>query len=261
MSVELHAVSVRIGTAQILEDITATVEGGHLVGLLGPNGSGKSTLLRTIWHALTPSQGVVLLDGTDVAGLSTREIARRVAVLLRDDGTDARATVRDVVETGRLPHRRLLGADEDPHDRVGEALDAAGVTDLADRRIDTLSGGQRQRVLAARTLAQTTPVVLLDEPTNHLDLAAQHDLLGLFRGLGVTVIAALHDLNLAAAYCDRLLLLDAGRLVAAGGPDEVLTPELIGDVFGVAAAITINPLTGTRAVLLGPRPITESTPA
>jgi iron complex transport system ATP-binding protein len=260
MSVDLDAVSVRIGPAQILEDITATVGEGQMVGLLGPNGSGKSTLLRTIWHALAPSQGTVFIDGTDVAGLPTRELARRVGVLMQDDSTDARYTVREVVETGRLPHRRLLGADEDPRDRVGEALAAAGVTGLADRRIDTLSGGQRQRVLAARTLAQATPLVLLDEPTNHLDLAAQHDLLGLFRGLSVTVVAALHDLNLAAAYCDRLHLLDQGRLVASGGPDEVLTPELIGDVFGVAAAVTTNPLTGTRAIHLGPRPITESTP-
>ncbi|MGP5008600.1 ABC transporter ATP-binding protein [Brachybacterium tyrofermentans] len=260
MSVELDAISVRIGAAQILEGITDTVTDGAMVGLLGPNGSGKSTLLRTIWHALAPSHGAVLIDGTDVAGLPTRELARRVGVLMQDDGTDARHTVREVVETGRLPHRRLLGADEDPRDRVGEALAAAGVTHLADRRIDTLSGGQRQRVLAARTLAQTTPLVLLDEPTNHLDLAAQHDLLGLFRRLSVTVIAALHDLNLAAVYCDRLHLLDQGRLVASGNPDEVLTPEIIGDVFGVAAAVTTNPLTGTRAIHLGPRLITESTP-
>ncbi|GIT81455.1 ABC transporter ATP-binding protein [Leifsonia sp. LS1] len=260
MSLEVNRLTVRLGGQAVLDEVVLTVRDGAMVGLLGPNGSGKSTLLRALWRALVPECGAVLVDGADVAGLPTREVARRIGVLMQDDGTDPRYTVREVVETGRLPHRRMLGADDTPGDPIGDALHKAGVEEFADRRIDTLSGGQRQRVLAARTLAQATPVVLLDEPTNHLDLAAQHELLALFRRLGVTVVTALHDLNLAAAYCDELHLLDAGRLVASGTPDEVLTPERIGAVFGVAAAITTNPLTGTRAVHLGPRPVTESTP-
>ncbi|MFI2651094.1 ABC transporter ATP-binding protein [Micromonospora fulviviridis] len=254
MSVTAQDVSVRLAGQMILHDLNFEVPEGAMVGLLGPNGSGKSTLLRTLWHALAPSAGAVLVDGDDVAGLSTRELARRIGVLMQDDGTDPRYTVREVVETGRLPHRSLLGADDSPGDPVGAALAEAGVAEFVGRRIDTLSGGQRQRVLAARTLAQATPVVLLDEPTNHLDLAAQLELLELFRRRGGTVIAALHDLNLAAAYCNRLHLLDRGRLVASGPPEQVLTPELIGRVFGVAAAITTNPLTGTRAVHIGSRP-------
>lgn len=259
MSLDVNGITVRLGGQNVLTEVALSVPDGAMVGLLGPNGSGKSTLLRALWHALAPERGAVLVDGADVAALPTREVARRIGVLTQDDGTDARYTVRQVVETGRLPHRRLLGADDTPGDPVGEALRRAGAVEFADRRIDTLSGGQRQRVLAARTLAQATPVVLLDEPTNHLDLAAQHDLLALFRRLRITVVAALHDLNLAATYCDELHLLDAGRLVASGTPDDVLTPERIGAVFGVAAAITTNPLTGTRAVHLGPRHETGST--
>ncbi len=253
MSVQVDHVEVRLAGQTILHDLSLDVADGAMVGLLGPNGSGKSTLLRTLWHALPPAAGAVLIDGENVAELSARERAHRIGVLMQDDGTDPRYTVREVVETGRLPHRSLLGADEDPGDPVGEALAQAGVAEFADRRIDTLSGGQRQRVLAARTLAQATPVVLLDEPTNHLDLAAQLELLELFRHRGGTVIAALHDLNLAAAYCDRLHLLNQGGVVASGTPDEVLTPERIGAVFGVAAAVGTNPLTGARAIHIGPR--------
>lgn len=260
MSLDVTGVTVRLGGQTALHDVTLTVADGTMVGLLGPNGSGKSTLLRTLWHALPPERGAVLVDGADVAGLPTREVARRIGVLMQDDDTDPRYTAREVVATGRLPHRRLLGADDAPGDPVGDALRTAGADEFADRRIESLSGGQRQRVLAARTLAQATPIVLLDEPTNHLDLAAQHDLLALFRRLDVTVVAALHDLNLAAAYCDRLHLLDRGRLVASGTPEEVLTAGRIGAVFGVSAAITVNPLTGSRAVHLGPRPVTEGTP-
>lgn len=253
MSLTTRELSVRLAGQTILHDLDLEVSDGTMVGLLGPNGSGKSTLLRTLWHALPPASGVVIIDGDAVAGLSTRALARRLGVLMQDDGTDPRYTVREVVETGRLPHRSLLGADEDPGDPVGAALDEAGVAEFADRRIDTLSGGQRQRVLAARTLAQGTPLVLLDEPTNHLDLAAQLELLELFRHRGGTVIAALHDLNLAAAYCDRLHLLDRGHLVASGTPDEVLTPARIGAVFGVDAAVATNPLTRRLAIHIGPR--------
>jgi len=259
MILDIKHLDVSLSGQTILDDITLNVADRTMVGLLGPNGSGKSTLLRTLWRALLPDGGAVLIDGADIAKMPTLEIARRVGVLMQDDGTDPRYTAKEVVETGRLPHRSLFGADRDPDDPVAEALSAAGAGQFADRRIDTLSGGQRQRVLAARTLAQGTPVVLLDEPTNHLDLAAQLELLELFRCRGITVIAALHDLNLAAAYCDRLHLLDRGLLVASGTPEQVLAPELIGAVFGVAAAVTTNPLTGTRAVHIGPRHNTEGT--
>lgn len=260
MRIQATKLSVRLSGQTILREISLAVPDGAMVGLLGANGSGKSTLLRTLWRALSPSGGVVFLNGGNISGLSTRDIARQLAVLMQDDGTDSRYSVREVVETGRLPHRKLLGADTASGDPVSDALDQAGISELAQRRIDTLSGGQRQRVFAARTLAQDTPVVLLDEPTNHLDLAAALDLLELFRHRGGTVIAALHDLNLAAAYCDRLHLLDRGRLVASGTPDQVLTPDLIGQVFGVRAAITTNPLTGTRAVHIGPRSTAEGNP-
>lgn len=263
-AVAAEGIRLELGGRPVLDDVTLLAPAGRMTGLLGPNGSGKSTLLRTLWHQLNPSIGAVLIGGLDVAGLSVREIARLVAVLGQDDGTDPGLTVRETVGTGRLPHRTLWGGDPAADTSVDRALSAAAVVDLADRRLDTLSGGQRQRVRAARTLAQDTPVILLDEPTNHLDLAAQHDLLHLFRGRcrgdGDTVVVALHDLALAATYCDRLVVLAAGRVVASGPPDDVLTADLVEQVFGVAAAITTNPLTGTRAVHTGRRLTSEDTP-
>ena len=241
------------GAQQILDDVSLSVDTGEMVGIIGPNGCGKSTLLQALWRSLPTESGAVLINGTDIRSRSAKELAQEIAVLMQDDATDQRYTVRETVATARLSHRSLFGVDPDGEASIDQALDTAGVAAFAERRINTLSGGQRQRVFAARTLAQSAPVVLLDEPTNHLDLAAQLSLLDLFRRHGVTVVAALHDLNLAAAYCDRLVVLAQGRVVAHGRPEAVLTVEIIRSVFGVDAALTTNPLTGTRAIHIGPR--------
>lgn len=223
----------------ILDGVALAPETGSTVGVLGPNGSGKSTLLRLLAGLLTPTSGIVTLDGTPLAELPRRTVARRLAVVEQQSYTQVELTVEDVVRLGRVPHRRAwtpVSADDER--AVRAALERTGLADRAGRLWHTLSGGERQRVQIARALAQEPRELLLDEPTNHLDIHHQLDLLALITALPVTAVVALHDLNLAAMYCDRVLVLSAGRVVAGGTPDDVLTAELIAEVYGVRAAVS-----------------------
>lgn len=207
---------------------------GEVVGLIGPNGSGKTTFLRTLYAALRPRAGLVTIDDEPVTTLRGAELARRVAVVAQETPSDLPVTVADMVLLGRAPHRSALAAFRREDRRaVAAALTRVGARHLADRRYGTLSGGEKQRVLVARTLAQQADHLLLDEPTNHLDIGYQHELLRMVGRLGVTTVVVLHDLNLAARYCTRLVLLDGGRLVVAGTPDEVLTPETLHRIYGI----------------------------
>ncbi|WP_156759185.1 ABC transporter ATP-binding protein [Microbacterium karelineae] len=234
MRVDFDDVTVALGGSDVVRGASASVEAGAIVGLVGPNGSGKSSLLRTLYRAAAPRRGVVRVDGRDVRGLGGRELARTVAVMLQDAPTDFDLSVEETVLLGRAPHHASFGRDTSEDLRiVDEAMARTGIRELADRMVTTLSGGQRQRVMLARALAQQTPVLVLDEPSNHLDISHQHDLMSTVRGLGCTVIAALHDLNLAAQYCDGIVVLAGGEVVAAGTADRVLTPALIRSVFGV----------------------------
>ncbi|MFE2750581.1 ABC transporter ATP-binding protein [Actinosynnema sp. NPDC059335] len=231
--------------ARILDGIDLVAEPGSVTGLVGPNGSGKSTLLRCLYRALRPSVGTVLLGDEEVRRLKARQVGRRVAVVAQDHDLDNDFSVRETVAMGRTPHQGLLDREGTADHEIAErSLERVGMAWAAHRRFATLSGGERQRVLLARALTQQAPVLLLDEPTNHLDIGAQLELLDLVRDLGLTTVAALHDLDHATAYCDRLVLLDAGRVVAAGTPGDVLTAERVTTVFGVRGAIVPHPLTG-----------------
>jgi iron complex transport system ATP-binding protein len=251
MRVDLTGIGVQIEARTIVSGIDLRVEPGTFLAIVGPNGSGKSTVLRTVYRALRPTAGVVLLDGDDTWRLRAREAARRRAVVTQHQATGPDFTVLEVVAMGRNPHKGWLDRESRAdRDIVAGALDRVGVADLARRRFATLSGGERQRVLLARALAQRAPLVVLDEPTNHLDVRAQLELLDLVRDLGVTTLAALHDLDHAASFADRVAVLDAGRIVATGPPLDVLTPDLIADVFGVRAHIGPHPLTGRPHIAL-----------
>lgn len=245
MRLDLHGVGVRIDTTPIVSDVDLRVEPGELVALVGPNGSGKSTLLRTVYRALRPTTGVVLLGGDDTWRLNGRQAARRRAVVTQHQSISAEFTAAEVAAMGRDPHHgpwsRAGAADRRI---VTEAMQRVGIAWAAGRRFGTLSGGERQRVLLARALAQQAPLVVLDEPTNHLDVHAQLDLLDVVRGLGVSVLAALHDLDQAAANADRIVVLQRGRVAAAGPTLDVLRPDLIEEVFGVRAHIGPHPLDG-----------------
>ncbi|MEU1880771.1 ABC transporter ATP-binding protein [Streptosporangium sp. NPDC020072] len=247
----VREVSVRIGGRDLVRAVTFEVAPGEVLGLAGPNGAGKSTLLRTLYRVLRPTAGQVLLDGHDVWRMPGRWLARRLAAVLQDGGGDFGLSVHDVVSMGRTPHKRAFDGDS-PADRaiVAEALERLDVADLAHAPFDRLSGGEKQRVLIARALAQRPEVMVLDEPTNHLDLRHQLDALRLVRGLGITAVIALHDLNLAAAFCDRLCVMDGGAVVALGTPREVLTPELLRDVYRVDAEVGAHPRTGVPQVTL-----------
>lgn len=238
MKVEFDNVTVTLGGRDVVQDASVTVESGSVVGLVGPNGSGKSSLLRTLYRAINPREGTVRVEGQDVRALTGRQAARAVAVMLQDPPTDFDLTVEETVMLGRAPHHATFGRDTPGDLRiVDDAMARTEITGLADRMVATLSGGQRQRVMLARALAQQTPVLVLDEPSNHLDISHQHELMSTVRNMGCTVIAALHDLNLTAQYCDSVVVLAAGRVVAVGPPAHVLTPELIRTTFGVDARI------------------------
>ncbi|MFI0260168.1 ABC transporter ATP-binding protein [Streptomyces sp. NPDC017056] len=226
---------------------------GETVGLVGPNGSGKTTLLRCVYGTLAPTHGRITLDGRDLAGFSAKERARRVATVPQDGSGAFELTVREIVAMGRSPHKRFWETDSAADAALADqALEWVGVAELRNRSFTALSGGERQRVLVARALVQQPSLLVLDEPTNHLDIRYQLDVLSLVAGLGTSTLLALHDLNLAAYYCDRLYVLRAGRVVAHGTPHEILTPELLADVYGVAAEVGVHPVTGAPTVVYLP---------
>ncbi len=241
-------VTVRAGSATLVDDADFTAPVGALTALLGPNGAGQSTLLRAVAGIERPAAGTVRFDGDDLLALPRRERARRLALVEQEAATELPLTVRSVVGLGRTPHESFLGGrDPDAAQTIDDAMQTAGVAGFADREFTSLSGGERQRVMLARVLAQQPRILLLDEPTNHLDVSAQLevlDLLGELAAAGTTVVAALHDLTLAAAHADAVVVMSHGRVVASGPTAKTLTPKLVREVYGVDARWIDNPLTG-----------------
>ncbi|WP_433406425.1 ABC transporter ATP-binding protein [Streptomyces sp. CA-146814] len=250
MRIDIDALTVEIAGARLVDEVTLGAAEGQFVGLVGPNGSGKSTLLRCVYRALRPSAGAVRVGGEDLHAVSAREGARRLAALPQEAGAEFDFTVAEVVAMGRMPHQGPMArtTDED-RSRCVDALAGVGAAHLAERGFLTLSGGEKQRVLIARALAQEPRVLVLDEPTNHLDIAHQLEILALVRASGLTVLTALHDLNLAALHCDLVHVIDGGRIVASGAPYDVLTTELLAEVFGVRAHRVAHPETGALQLL------------
>jgi iron complex transport system ATP-binding protein len=241
----------------VVRDLDLDVPAGRVTIVVGPNACGKSTLLRSLGRLLKPTAGAVLLDGRELRELPTREIARRIGVLPQSPVPPEGITVADLVGRGRQPHQRWWrqwsGEDEES---VRAAMERTDITDLADRFVDELSGGQRQRVWIAMALAQGTGILLLDEPTTFLDIAHQVEVLDLIRELnrrqGRTVVAVLHDLNQACRYADHLVAMREGRVVAQGTPAEVVTSELVREVFGLECVVVPCPVTGCPMIVPGP---------
>ena len=241
---------------KIVDGASLVLESGECVGLIGPNGSGKSTLLRMLYRALKPTHGDVLLLDQNISVIPERQFARQVAVLTQESTPGFDTTVTELVMMGRIPHQSKWSPDSvHDHAIVREALQQVGALQLSGRSLADLSGGEKQRVLLARALAQQPKVLLLDEPTNHLDIRYQLEVMGLLKRQRLSSIVALHDLNIAAHYCDRLVLMDQGRIVAEGKPAQVLTPTTIQAVYGVAAEIDTHPATGRPRISFIPNAV------
>jgi iron complex transport system ATP-binding protein len=247
-------VTLAYGDRTVVTELSLSVAAGKITAIVGANGCGKSTLLRALARLISPRGGDVILDGRPLSARPSKEIARILGLLPQSPVAPEGITVADLVGRGRHPHQRML-ARWSPRDyeAVSEALTATGTADLADRSIDELSGGQRQRVWIAMALAQETDILLLDEPTTFLDVAHQVEVLDLLADLnrdrGTTIVMVLHDLNLAARYADELVAMRDGRVHATGKPVEIVTPQLVRDVFGLGCSVIPDPLTGKPLVL------------
>jgi len=253
--IEARKIAFRIGRSVILNDVSLRVEAGDIYGIIGPNGSGKSTLLKLLSGVETPTDGEIVLDGKNIRAYGRKETAKRVAVLQQDALPPLGYTVREVVEMGRYPYQDWLGAEKkDPEPLIRKVMESLDLLRLSDRPVGELSGGERQRVALAKTLVQEPRVLMLDEPTTFLDIGYQLQMMDFVRSWrrdnGLTVVAVLHDLNLAAQYCDKLLALQDGGVAAEGAPGDVLTPELVLGVYGTEPIVIPHPDSGVPQIIL-----------
>lgn len=245
MNLNARDVSVTLSGHEIVKQVTLQVRDRRFVGLLGPNGSGKTTLLKSIYRVLKPSAGVVTLDDMDIQKMAYRDTARRMGVISQFNVMNFDFTVEEIVLMGRAPHKTAFSKDtEEDYRLVEEALRRVDMLDFRDRNYNTLSGGEKQRILLARTLAQQVELLILDEPTNHLDIKYQIQIMDVVKSLGVGVLAALHDLNLTLLYCDYVYVLKEGRIVAHGETEQVVTEQLIREVYEVDCAVQRHPKNG-----------------
>lgn len=253
-SIRADELGFRVEAKALLERVRLHADQGQLVGLIGPNGAGKSTLLRAIAGVLRPHEGTVQLEGEDLESIPARDVAARMALVPQIAPYTHGFTARELVLMGRYPHLgrfQIEGAADEAIAR--EAMELTETEEFAERTLDTLSGGERQRVFVSRALAQQPRVLLLDEPTANLDVLHKLRVLDLVRRLvdeGLTAVAAIHDLGMAARYCDQLVLLSNGRVLAEGIPEDVLVPEIIESAFGVRSAVYRDPATGSLAISL-----------
>ncbi len=257
-SIEAIGVAFSYGNGRVLNDLTLRVGSGEMVAVVGPNGSGKTTLLRVLSGTLRPQRGEVRLDGEPVRHLSRLAIARRMAVLSQETSVPFAFTARQIVLMGRIPYLHpLAGETRRDHEVVRQAMAATTTDHLAERIFNELSGGERQRVLIAMALAQQPTLLLLDEPTVHLDISHQIEVLELVRRLnretGITVVAVMHDLNLAALYFERMVLVNGGCVVADGRPIDVLAPGVVESVFNTAVRVVPHPTETAPCVIVVPR--------
>lgn len=254
MEVITKAVKVSFGSKEILKGIDFELHNKEFLGIIGPNGSGKSTFLKCLYRILKPCSGTIKFDGRNIDELSYRETALQMAVLAQHNQYSFDFSVLDVVMMGRSPHKKLLERDNINDFRIArQALATVGLNEFEERSFSTLSGGEQQRVILARALTQDTECLVLDEPTNHLDIKYQLEVMDIVKELNLTVVSAIHDLNIAAMYCDRIVALKDGQIVGVGTPQELLTERFIYDMYDVRCKVSIEPVTKRLHIMYLPK--------
>ena len=234
-------IKMEIGNNEILKGVSIDSKNREFIGIIGPNGSGKSTLLKCIYRILKPNNGCIMLGEEDISKMSVKESAKKLAVVAQHNYYNFDFSVGEVVLMGRSPHKKSLEPDNsEDYDIVNESLEKVGMLGFKNRSFSTLSGGEQQRVILARALAQQTPCLILDEPTNHLDIKYQLSLLNIVKSLNLTIISAIHDLNIASMYCDRLFVMKNGRIVGMGTPQEFLTKDFIKEIYDIDVEIVYD---------------------
>ncbi len=249
MDLKIEDLKVELAKKEIVKGISLMAEKKSFVGLLGPNGSGKSTLLRAVYQAIKPSHGTVLMDGIPMGTLSPKKISKKMAVVGQFNHIDFDFKVIEIALMGRTPHKNMLEMEtKEDYFMAEDALKKVGMEHYADRSFASLSGGEKQRIVLARALAQSPEILILDEPTNHLDIKYQLQILSVIKGLNICVLSALHDLSLASQYCDSIYILKDGLIAGHGKPEEIITPEMVYEVYGVKCDISRNPRTNMLSV-------------
>lgn len=241
--IEIKNLYYKVKGKIILNDINIKFPEKKFIGIIGPNGAGKSTLLKNIYGIYTPNEGEIFIDGENINNISKKERAKKIAVLAQEDSSQFDFSIEQIVEMGRYPYKNIF-EDYSEKDReiAIKMLEKTGMKNHIGRDFKNLSGGEKQRVLIARALAQETPTLILDEPTNHLDIGYQLQLLHMIKHLDITVIAALHDLNVAAIFCDYIFVMKDGEKIKEGTPEEILTEENLKNIFGIDCYIGKNPI-------------------
>lgn len=238
MVLDISSLSFNFGSKNILADIDLSIKNNGIVGIIGPNGSGKSTLLKCIYRVLKPKTGTIFIDGKNINDYQFKETAKKMAVVAQHNDTHFDFNVLEMVLIGRSPHKKFMERDSvEDIELAYKALEQVNMKDFADRSFSSLSGGEKQRIILARALVQNTDCLILDEPTNHLDIKHQLHFMSLAKDLKITVISAIHDLNIAAMYCDKIYALKEGQIIASGSVNEVITEEVIKTLYDVEAKI------------------------
>ena len=253
MKLEVKDITYSIDQKLIVEGVSLGIKEGDFVGLIGPNGCGKSTLLKNIYRVYKPDSGTVYIDGREINEMTSREVAREMSVMQQENNVEFDMTVYDMVMLGRFAHQNLWNNDKILEKKIVEdAIKEVGMEGYEDRSFLSLSGGEKQRTFVARALVQQANLIILDEPTNHLDIGYQYQIMNILKAQDLTVFSSIHDMNIAACYCDKIIMMKSGHIVKVGTPEEVMVPAMIKELFGVDTKITENPVTGKPNVIFLP---------
>ena len=253
MKLEVKDITYSIDSKLIVDGVSLGIEEGMFVGLLGPNGCGKSTLLKNIYKVYKPDSGAVYIDGKNVAELSSKDTAHEMSVMQQENNVEFDMVVYDMVMLGRFSHQKMFNNDKRKEKKiVMDAIKEVGLEGYEQRSFLSLSGGEKQRTLVARALVQQAPLIILDEPTNHLDIGYQYQIMNILKRQNLTVSSSIHDLNVAACYCGRIVFMKKGHLIDVGTPEEMFVPEKIFNLFGVNTQIMTNSVTGKPNIIFLP---------